>query len=37
MVEFIAGIAVGAAFSPFWMMVGRAIADQFKAHFGNKK
>jgi hypothetical protein len=28
MFEFIAGVAVGAAFSPFWMMVGKFIASK---------
>lgn len=31
MVEFIAGIALGAAFSPFWMKVWNFVRDQFKA------
>lgn len=31
MVEFIAGIALGAAFSPFWMKVWNFVSSQFKA------
>ena len=31
MIEFIAGIALGAAFSPFWMKVWTFVSNQFKA------
>lgn len=27
MIEFVAGVAVGACFAPFWMMVGRKIKE----------
>lgn len=34
MFEFIAGIAVGAAFSPFWMAVWKFIIAKFKSFNG---
>lgn len=31
MIEFILGVAVGAAFAPFWMVVGKAIWSRVKS------
>jgi hypothetical protein len=36
MIEFVVGVAVGAAFAPFWMKVWTFIGDQWKA-FTTKK
>jgi len=36
MFEFICGIAVGAAFSPFWMMVWGYLKDQVTSRLGKK-
>lgn len=37
MIEFIAGIACGAAFAPFWMKVWAFARDKFKTFLSGNK
>jgi hypothetical protein len=36
MIEFAAGVALGAAFSPFWMMVWNAVKVMYTTYVASK-